>query len=70
MDAEIFSYHVYVYTYNVGKKAHRAMVQPPYASNACRLRCVMRCSPAMAHCIRCDVLLCGHMVVIWYCSEN
>ena len=30
----------------------------------------MRCSPAMAHCIRCDVLLCGHMVVIWYCSEN
>ena len=35
MDAEIFSYHVYVYTYDVGKKAHRAMVEPPYASNAC-----------------------------------
>ena len=35
MDAEIFSYHVYVYTYDVGKKAHHAMVQPPYASNAC-----------------------------------
>ena len=35
MDAEIFSYHVYVYPYDVGKKAHHAMVQPPYASNAC-----------------------------------
>ena len=35
MDAEIFSYHVYVYTYDVGKKAHHAMVQPHYASNAC-----------------------------------
>ena len=30
----------------------------------------MRYSPATAHCIRYDVLLCGHVVVIWYCSEN
>ena len=35
MDADIFSWHVYVYTYGVVKKGHRAIFQPPYASNAC-----------------------------------
>ena len=35
MDADIFSWHVYVYTYGVVKKGHRAIFQQPYASNAC-----------------------------------